>query len=88
MKNSLSQTDAQSVTQDASATQAAKQYPSLPPPPDHSLDIFWLKDKSLEDSDNLPAPDIIAQEVVDDPEAAQEQFRLIAADLGEKETAA
>ena len=47
-----------------------------------SLDIFWLKDESLEDSDNLPAPDVIAQEIVEDLEAALEQFRLIAADLG------
>ena len=50
-----------------------------------SLDIFWLKDDSLEDSANLPNPDIIAQEIVDDLEAALEQFRLIANDLG-KET--
>lgn len=50
-----------------------------------SLDIFWLKDESLEDSANLPNPDIIAQEIVDDLEAALEQFRLIANDLGEKE---
>jgi type I restriction enzyme M protein len=49
-----------------------------------SLDIFWLKDESLEDSDNLPAPEIIAQEIVDDLEAALEQFRLIATDLGEE----
>ena len=48
-----------------------------------SLDIFWLKDDSLADSDNLPPPDVIAQEIVDDLEAALEQFRLIAADLGE-----
>ena len=48
-----------------------------------SLDIFWLKDDSLADSDNLPAPEVIAQEIVDDLEAALEQFRLIAADLGE-----
>ncbi len=48
-----------------------------------SLDIFWLKDESLSDSDNLPAPDLIAQEIVDDLEAALEQFRLIAGDLGE-----
>ena len=27
-----------------------------------SLDIFWLKDESLEASDNLPGPDVIAQE--------------------------
>src|SRR5512147_23153 len=47
-----------------------------------SLDIFWLKDESLEDSTNLPNPDIIAQEIVDDLEAALEQFRLIANDLG------
>ena len=40
-----------------------------------SLDIFWLKD------DNLPPPDVIAQEIVDDLEAALEQFRLIAGDL-------
>jgi len=48
-----------------------------------SLDIFWLKDESLAESDNLPPPDVIAQEIVEDLEAALEQFRLIAADLGE-----
>jgi type I restriction enzyme M protein len=48
-----------------------------------SLDIFWLKDDSLADSDNLPPPDVIAQEIVDDLEAALEQFRLIAGDLSE-----
>jgi type I restriction enzyme M protein len=47
-----------------------------------SLDIFWLKDESLADSDNLPAPEVIAQEIVEDLEAALEQFRLIAGDLG------
>jgi len=46
-----------------------------------SLDIFWLRDESLADSDNLPPPDVIAQEIVDDLEAALEQFRLIAGDL-------
>ena len=46
-----------------------------------SLDIFWLKDDSLEDSANLPNPDVIAQEIVDDLEAALEQFRLISNDL-------
>ena len=29
-----------------------------------SLDIFWLRDESLEDSDNLPDPDVLAQEIV------------------------
>ena len=51
-----------------------------------SLDIFWLRDESLEESDNLPDPDVIAQEIVEDLEAALEQFREIAADLGAGET--
>ena len=46
-----------------------------------NLDIFWLKDEVLEDSTNLPAPDIIAQEITDDLEAALEQFATIAEDL-------
>jgi len=49
-----------------------------------SLDIFWLKDDSLEDSDNLPEPGVLAAEIVSDLEAALEQFRLIAEDLGEE----
>ncbi len=53
-----------------------------------SLDIFWLRDDTLADSDNLPPPEVIAQEIVDDLEAALEQFRLIAADLGESSTGA
>ena len=51
-----------------------------------SLDIFWLRDDSLADSDNLPPPEVIAQEIVDDLEAALEQFRLIAADLAGEAT--
>ena len=47
-----------------------------------SLDIFWLKDDALADSDNLPPPHVIAREIVDDLEAALEQFRLITGDLG------
>ncbi len=46
-----------------------------------NLDIFWLKDEALEDSANLPAPEIIAQEISDDLEAALEQFATIAEDL-------
>ena len=52
-----------------------------------SLDIFWLRDDTLADSDNLPPPDVIAQEIVDDLEAALEQFRLIADDLKGREAA-
>lgn len=46
-----------------------------------SLDIFWLRDESLSDSDNLPAPEVIAAEIVEDLEAALEQFRVILADM-------
>jgi type I restriction enzyme M protein len=47
-----------------------------------SLDIFWLKDESLEDNASLPPPDVIAAEIVEDLRAALEQFAAIAADLG------
>ncbi|KZL47694.1 MULTISPECIES: HsdM family class I SAM-dependent methyltransferase [Cyanophyceae] len=46
-----------------------------------SLDIFWLKDDSLEDSDNLPAPDILALEISEDLEAALELFQGITENL-------
>jgi len=46
-----------------------------------SLDIFWLKDASLEDTENLPEPGVIAAEIVEDLEVALEQMRLIADDL-------
>ena len=46
-----------------------------------SLDIFWLKDDSLEDSANLPEPGVLAAEIVEDLEAALEQFKAIAEDL-------
>ena len=49
-----------------------------------SLDIFWLKDVFLEASDNLPDPDVIAQEIVEDLEEALEQCREIVSDLGGK----
>ncbi len=47
-----------------------------------SLDIFWLKDESLEDSENLPPPDIIAREIAENLESALEQFSGIYEDLG------
>jgi len=47
-----------------------------------NLDIFWLKDDSLEDIDNLPEPDILAQEIVDNLEAALEHFRGVSEELG------
>src|SRR5664280_1780732 len=44
-----------------------------------SLDIFWLRDESLEDTDNLPAPEVIAAEIVEDLQAALDEFSAIAA---------
>ena len=46
-----------------------------------NLDIFWLKDESLEESANLPAPGVIAEEITEDLEAALEQFATIVEDL-------
>jgi len=47
-----------------------------------SLDLFWLRDESLEDTDNLPPPGVIAAEIVEDLEAALAQFAEIASALG------
>ena len=49
-----------------------------------SLDIFWLKDDSLEDTENLPNPDVLAREIVGNLEAALQQFASIAEELGEE----
>jgi type I restriction enzyme M protein len=46
-----------------------------------NLDIFWLRDDSLESAENLPPPAILAKGIVEDLEAALEQFRAIAGDL-------
>jgi len=46
-----------------------------------SLDIFWLRDKSLTDLDNLPEPDVLALEIIESIEAALEDFRAVAAEL-------
>ena len=48
-----------------------------------SLDIFWLRDESLEDTDNLPDPDVLALEIMENLEAALEQFSSIYEDLAE-----
>jgi type I restriction enzyme M protein len=46
-----------------------------------SLDIFWLRDESLEDAANLPEPDEIAAEIIEDLRAALEQLEAIQVDL-------
>jgi type I restriction enzyme M protein len=42
-----------------------------------SLDITWIKDKSLADLDNLPDPDELAEDIVENLEAALDNFRTI-----------
>ena len=46
-----------------------------------SLDVFWLKDKSLADLDNLPEPDELAGEIIENLEAGLSSFRAVAAAL-------
>ncbi len=46
-----------------------------------SLDITWLKDKSLTDLDHLPDPEELAQEIIDNVEAALAGFREVMAGL-------
>ena len=46
-----------------------------------SLDLFWLRDESLEDSANLPDPHVLAQEIADDLRSALEQIEDILGDL-------
>jgi type I restriction enzyme M protein len=46
-----------------------------------SLDIFWLKDESLNNLDDLPPPDVLQQEIIDHLEAALAAFRDVAAGL-------
>jgi type I restriction enzyme M protein len=48
-----------------------------------NLDIFWLKDESLEDSENLPDPEVLAAEIVENLEVALEQFRAVYEALNE-----
>lgn len=47
-----------------------------------SLDITWIKDRSLADLDNLPDPDVLANDIVENIESALENFREIMSKLG------
>ncbi|MBN1969078.1 MAG: SAM-dependent DNA methyltransferase [Candidatus Delongbacteria bacterium] len=49
-----------------------------------SLDIFWLKDDSLGDLENLPEPDVLANEIIENIEAGLDSFKEIAAILEEE----
>jgi type I restriction enzyme M protein len=46
-----------------------------------SLDIFWIKDKSLADLDNLPDPDALAGDIIDNLETAMESFRELMVEI-------
>jgi type I restriction enzyme M protein len=46
-----------------------------------SLDVFWLKDKSLTDLDNLPDPEVLAEEIIENLEAGVNSFREVLAGL-------
>jgi len=50
-----------------------------------NLDIFWLKDESLEETENLPDPEILASEIVENLEAALEQFSAIEESFQQRE---
>ncbi len=46
-----------------------------------NLDIFWLKDDSLEDVEDLPEPEVLAADITENLEAALDQFSQIQDDL-------
>jgi len=46
-----------------------------------NLDIFWIKDKSLEDAENLPEPDLLARDILENLDYARSQFEEIFKDL-------
>jgi len=48
-----------------------------------NLDIFWLKDDSLEDVEDLPEPEVLAADIVENLEAALDQFSQIQDDLSQ-----
>ncbi len=45
------------------------------------LDIFWFKDESLEDSEDLPDPEVLARDIMENFESALEQFSSIYTEL-------
>lgn len=46
-----------------------------------SLDLFWIKDKSLADLDNLPAPDELAADIIENLQSALESFQELQGQL-------
>jgi len=56
----------------------------LPACRDVDLGVLWFRDESLEDTDSLPAPEIIAAEIIEDLQAALAEFAALAG-LAEEE---
>ena len=50
-----------------------------------SLDIFWLRDDSLTDTDDLPPPAVLAAEIAEDLQAALEEIQALAESLADRE---
>ena len=50
-----------------------------------SLDIFWIKDKSLADLDSLPSPDVLAAEIIDNLQNALDSFKDLQKQLSQNE---
>ena len=50
-----------------------------------SLDIFWIKDKSLADLDNLPSPDVLAEEIMENLQSALDSFAELREQLKSRE---
>jgi type I restriction enzyme M protein len=50
-----------------------------------NLDLYWLRDKGPEGPDPLPAPEVLAANIMEDLQAALEQFAAIAEDLASQQ---
>lgn len=51
-----------------------------------SLDVFWLRDEGMADLDDLPEPDVLAEEIVEHLQAALASFEAVAATTSTRET--
>lgn len=70
-----------------SARVCAPTYDERIKPDEASLDLFWQRDRCLDEADMLPSPELPAASVVEDLQAALEQFAAIIADLSEQQPA-
>jgi type I restriction enzyme M protein len=78
---SLAQNDGEAIEIGPNGRWRAYDYEELIARDKANLDIFWIRDESLEETANLPEPDVLAADIVEDLGAALEQFRAVAEDL-------